>query len=132
MPVLMEDAAEAVPSVDVKSGGGVRFGDGCRQCAQRPGVRDSLMRPVRVVELLEHAQCLQQAGIDPAPERTTATWASFLRSQADALLACDFFETVTLTGARLYVLAVIEHATRLHVHTRDRLGGILHEYRYAA
>ena len=57
-------------------------------------------------------EILQQAGIDPAPERTTATWASFLRSQADALLACDFFETVTLTGPRLYVLAVIEHATR--------------------
>ena len=53
-----------------------------------------------------------EAGIDPAPERTSTTWASFLRSQADALLACDFFETVTLTGARLYVLAVIEHATR--------------------
>jgi hypothetical protein len=65
MPVLMEDAAEAVPSVDVKSGGGVRFGDGCRQCAQRPGVRDSLMRPVRVVELLEHAQCLQQVRLVP-------------------------------------------------------------------
>jgi putative transposase len=57
-------------------------------------------------------EILQQAGIDPAPERTTATWASFLRSQAGALLACDFFETVTLTGARLYVLAVIEHAIR--------------------
>jgi putative transposase len=27
-------------------------------------------------------------------------------------LACDFFETVTLTGARLFVLAVIEHHTR--------------------
>jgi transposase InsO family protein len=27
-------------------------------------------------------------------------------------LACDFFETVTLSGARLYVFAVIEHATR--------------------
>ncbi len=50
--------------------------------------------------------------IDPAPERTSTTWAWFLRSQADALLACDFFETVTLTGARLYVLAVIEHASR--------------------
>ncbi|HEX5296786.1 MAG TPA: hypothetical protein VFW50_07350 [Streptosporangiaceae bacterium] len=38
-------------------------------------------------------EILQQAGMDPAPERTTATWASFPRSQADALLACDFFET---------------------------------------
>ena len=28
------------------------------------------------------------------------------------LLACDFFETVTLGGTRLYVLAVIEHASR--------------------
>jgi transposase InsO family protein len=35
-----------------------------------------------------------------------------LRSQADALLATDFIETVTLTGARMYVLAVIEHASR--------------------
>jgi putative transposase len=57
-------------------------------------------------------EILQQAGIDPAPERTSITWASFLRSQADALLACDFFETVTLAGARLHVLAVIEHTSR--------------------
>jgi len=41
-----------------------------------------------------------------------STWADFLRSQADALLACDFLETVTLSGARMYVLAVIEHHTR--------------------
>jgi hypothetical protein len=27
-------------------------------------------------------------------------------------LACDFIETVTLTGRRQYILAVIEHATR--------------------
>ena len=57
-------------------------------------------------------EILRQAGIDPVPERASATWADFLRSQADALLACDFFETVTLGGARLFVLAVIEHATR--------------------
>jgi putative transposase len=57
-------------------------------------------------------EILRQAGIDLAPECTTTTWAGFLRPQADALLACDFFETVTLTGARLYVLAVIEPATR--------------------
>jgi hypothetical protein len=41
-------------------------------------------------------EILQQAEIDPAPERTSTTWASFLRSQAGALLACDFFETVNL------------------------------------
>ncbi|WP_055495744.1 integrase core domain-containing protein [Streptomyces sp. TP-A0356] len=57
-------------------------------------------------------EILKDAGIDPAPERASSTWAGFLRSQADALLACDFFETVTLTGARLYVLAVIEHTNR--------------------
>jgi putative transposase len=57
-------------------------------------------------------QILKEAGIDPAPERAASTWADFLRSQADALLACDFLETVTLFGTRMYVLAVIEHASR--------------------
>ncbi|SDY70673.1 Integrase core domain-containing protein [Saccharopolyspora shandongensis] len=57
-------------------------------------------------------EILQTAGIDPAPERNSSTWADFLRSQADALLAWDFFETITLSGARMYVLAVIEHASR--------------------
>jgi putative transposase len=61
-------------------------------------------------------QILTDAGIDPAPERASSTWAQFLRSQAEALLACDFFETVTLTGVRMYVLVVIEHAhCRIHV-----------------
>ena len=44
--------------------------------------------------------------------RASSTWAQFLRSQAKALLAYDFFETVTLTGVRMYVLVVIEHAQR--------------------
>jgi putative transposase len=57
-------------------------------------------------------EILQDAGIPPAPERASSTWADFLHSQADALLACDFFETITLSGARLYVFAVIEHANR--------------------
>ncbi|MFD4644825.1 integrase core domain-containing protein [Streptomyces sp. NPDC058441] len=57
-------------------------------------------------------EILKAEGIDPAPERAATTWADFLRSQADALLACDFIETVTLTGQRQYILAVIEHATR--------------------
>ncbi|MEV0409053.1 integrase core domain-containing protein [Actinoallomurus sp. NPDC050550] len=61
-------------------------------------------------------EILKDAGIDPAPERASSTWAAFLRSQADALLACDFFETVTVRGTRMYVLAVIEHySRRIHV-----------------
>ncbi|AQW49574.1 integrase core domain-containing protein [Streptomyces violaceusniger] len=55
---------------------------------------------------------LKESGIDPARDRSSSTWADFLHSQADALLACDFFETVTLSGARMYVLAVIEHSSR--------------------
>lgn len=42
----------------------------------------------------------------------STTWADFLRSQAEALLACDLFETRTLTGVRLNVFAVIERSTR--------------------
>jgi putative transposase len=51
-------------------------------------------------------------GIEPAPGRASQGWAVFLRSQAHAILAADFFETRTVTGARLYVFAVIEHGTR--------------------
>jgi transposase len=57
-------------------------------------------------------EILKDNGIDPVPERDRQTWATFLRGQAHAILAADFFETRTLTGARLYIFAVIEHATR--------------------
>jgi transposase InsO family protein len=57
-------------------------------------------------------EILQRNGIEPAPQRDRQTWAVFLRGQAHAILAADFLETRTLTGARLYVFAVIEHATR--------------------
>jgi transposase len=48
-------------------------------------------------------EILREAGIDPAPDRATTTWTDFLRSQANALLAADFIETVTLTEARMYI-----------------------------
>lgn len=34
---------------------------------------------------------LKKAGIDPAPRRTGPSWATFLRSQAEVILATDFF-----------------------------------------
>ncbi|MFI5897782.1 integrase core domain-containing protein [Actinoplanes sp. NPDC051513] len=57
-------------------------------------------------------EILRAAGIDPAPDRAASTWLQFLRSQAEALLAADFLETITLTGTRVYILAVVEHASR--------------------
>jgi hypothetical protein len=48
----------------------------------------------------------------PAPRRTGPAWPQFLRSQADEILACDFFTAGLPGGTRAHVLAVIEHATR--------------------
>ena len=61
-------------------------------------------------------EILTRAGIDPAPRRTGPTWAQFLRSQAEAIIATDFFTVDLLNGAQVYCLAVIEHATRrIHI-----------------
>ena len=57
-------------------------------------------------------EILKKAGIDPAPRRTRRAWSQFLRSQAEAILACDFFTAGLLDGTQAYVLAVIEHASR--------------------
>ena len=57
-------------------------------------------------------EMLTAAGIPPAPRRAGPTWAQFLRAQADAILATDFFTVDLLDGTTAYVLAVIEHASR--------------------
>lgn len=57
-------------------------------------------------------EILKTAGVDPAPRRTTVAWADYLRSPAEAILVMDFVETVTPTGQRLYVRAVIHRAGR--------------------
>ena len=50
-------------------------------------------------------EILKANGVEPAPRRDRQSWAVFLRGQAHAILAADFFETQTVTGARLYVFA---------------------------
>jgi putative transposase len=57
-------------------------------------------------------QVLKDAGIDPAPRRDGPGWPEFLRSQAQAILALDFFTADLLNGATIYILAAIEHRTR--------------------
>ena len=61
-------------------------------------------------------EILKRHGIDPAPQRSGPSWAQFLRSQAEAIIACDFFTVDLLDGTKAYVLAVIEHAARrIHI-----------------
>jgi putative transposase len=55
---------------------------------------------------------LKNAGVDPAPTRSAVSWRQFLRAQAEAVLAVDFFTVDTVLLRRLYVLFTIEVATR--------------------
>ena len=59
---------------------------------------------------------LRRAGVAPAPKRSAVAWRQFLRTQATSVLAVDFFTVDTVFLQRLYVLFVIEVATRrVHV-----------------
>jgi hypothetical protein len=71
---------------------------GIPQDPRRAGRPGSQRRRVDVWEILK------ANGIDPAPRRTGPAWSQFLRSQAEAILACDFFSVDLLDGTQAYVL----------------------------
>jgi transposase InsO family protein len=74
---------------------------------QKLGLRVSATRVKKV---------LLAAGLDPAPRRDGPSWSEFLRSQAEGIIACDFFTVETVFLKTLYVLFFIEVGSRrLHV-----------------
>jgi putative transposase len=59
---------------------------------------------------------LHRASVAPAPKRSAVSWRQFLQAQAKGVLAVDFFTVDTVFLKRLYVLFVIEVASRrVHV-----------------
>ncbi|MFF8004462.1 integrase core domain-containing protein [Streptomyces sp. NPDC007917] len=55
---------------------------------------------------------LKEAGIDPSPQRTDRSWATFLKAQASAIVATDLFPIDTAFLRRWFVLFFIDHGTR--------------------
>jgi putative transposase len=59
---------------------------------------------------------LLRNGLRPAPRRASVTWRAFLRSQAAAIVATDFFTVETVRLKTLYILFFIElHTRRVHL-----------------
>ncbi len=59
------------------------------------------------------ANVLRGHGLRPAPRRSGPTWVEFLRSQAQGIVATDFFTVDTVLLRRYYVLFVIEIERRI-------------------
>jgi putative transposase len=55
---------------------------------------------------------LTKAGAGPAPRRAGPTWTQFLAAQAKGVLACDFLHVDTVGLTRIYVLFLMEVASR--------------------
>ncbi|MFC5787775.1 integrase [Streptomyces aureus] len=64
-------------------------------------------------------EILQRTDIDPAPQRADRSWAKFLTSQAQGILAVDVFHVDSVFLRRFFVLFFVQHGSR-----RVRIAGV--------
>jgi putative transposase len=107
----------AGPSTDRRSGARSRVALRAREPSLGyPRIAGELLKLGLRVSPSTVRRILLAAGSGPAPRRSGPSWQQFLRQQADATLACDFFTVETISLRRFYVLFFIElESRRVHL-----------------
>jgi hypothetical protein len=75
-------------------------------------IRGELLKLGLVVSATSIRNLMQKHGIPTSPRRSGLSWREFLRVQAAAILATDYFTVDTWNLKRLYVLFFMEMSTR--------------------
>jgi transposase len=88
-----------------------------RVAAENPGwghrrIHDELTRRGHKMAASTVWNILNQAGIDPAPRHTGASWRQFLAAQAEHIVAVDFLQVDTINLKRIYAMVMLEHGCR--------------------
>jgi putative transposase len=61
-------------------------------------------------------RCYMPRGGRPRDRLSSQRWSTFVRNHASAILACDFFVTITARFRTLYVFVILDVGTRRIVH----------------
>lgn len=75
-------------------------------------IRGELIKLGHVVSATSIRNLLQKHGVPTSPRRSRMSWREFLRAQASAIVATDYFTVDTWNLKRLYVLFFIQLETR--------------------